>query len=312
MLDRRNARWTGFALAIVVVAACLYYLATRFNWREPLHVVRDADLLALVAATLAVHVAYICVRTLRWQLVVRDRNPGATFGTLYWITAIVVSLSTLTPGQIGETAKVELLKRRGLGGRVAGLGSFAVERVLDILTIAGFGLVGLAFGTGLSDRFPQLPAVAAVLFVAGLCVLYALGHSRPATADDGWLAVLRSGTGTSSIKARMLALTIASWCLVGLAWLISLRAVGIDVSLPSLCWLLSLVTLSTLVSLMPGGIGLADVVTIQALMVMGASPTAAQAGTLILRVNALVGISFGLLHLLAWPLVPRALRGQET
>jgi uncharacterized membrane protein YbhN (UPF0104 family) len=312
MLARRNARWGGFVAAIAVVAVCLFYLGTRFDWREPLRVVRDADLLALAGATFAVHFAYICVRTLRWQLVVRDRHPAATFGTLYWITAIVVSLAILTPGQIGETAKVELLKRRGLGGRLAGLGSFALERVLDILTIAGFGLIGLAFGTGLSDRYPQLPAVAAVLFVAGLVVLYALGHSRTGSSTDGWLAVLRSGTGTSAIKVRMLALTIASWCLIGLGWQISLRMVGIDVSLPAVCWLVSLITLSTLVSLMPGGIGLADVVTIQALLAMGASPTAAQAGALILRVYALIGIAFGLCHLLAWPLVPRALRGQES
>ena len=312
MIARRNARWGTFVLALAIVAACLFYLGTRFEWREPLRVVRDANLLALAGAIVAVHFAYICVRTLRWQLVVRDRHATATFGTLYWITAIVVSLASLTPGQIGETAKVELLKRRGLGGRLAGLGSFALERVLDILTVAGFGLIGLAFGTGLSDRFPQLPAVAAVVFVAGLVALYAIGRSRPASPTDGWFAVLRSGTGTSSIKVRMLALTVASWCLIGLGWQIALRTVGIELSLPAMCWVVSLITLSTLASLVPGGVGLADVVTIEALMAMGASPTAAQAGALILRVYQLIGLAFGLCHLLAWPFMPRALRGQES
>ena len=88
--------------------------------------------------------------------------------------------------------------------------------------------------------------------------------------------------------------------------------VGIDVSLPEVCWLVSLVTFAALISLMPGGIGLADVVTIQALIGMGAAPAAAQAGALILRVYALIGILYGCCHLLAWPFVPRGLRGQES
>ena len=310
MLASRNARLVAMAFALVVVAACVFYLATRFDWREPLKVLREANLAALVGALVCVHFAYICVRTLRWQVVVRDRNPEATFGALYWITAIVVSLSILTPGQIGETVKVELLKRRGFGNRLPALGSFAIERVLDLLTLAGFGLVGLAFGTGLSTRFPQLPVVVAVLFVVALVVLFWLSHSPARTA--GWIAVLRSGTGTAAVKSKMLALTIASWCLVGLAWQIAIAMVGVDLSLPAVCWLVSIVTFGSLISLMPGGIGLADVVTIQALIGLGASATAAQAGALVLRVYMFVAIFFGCAHLLAWPFVPRSLRGQET
>jgi hypothetical protein len=110
----------------------------------------------------------------------------------------------------------------------------------------------------------------------------------------------------------MLALTIASWCLVGLAWQIALAMVGVHISLPAVCWLVSLVTVGSLISLMPGGIGLADVITIQALIGMGASLTAAQAGALVLRVYMLVGIVFGCAHLLAWPFMPRSLRGQQS
>jgi uncharacterized membrane protein YbhN (UPF0104 family) len=311
MLHRSNARVVAMAFALVVVAACLVYLFTHFDWHEPLRVVRDANLALLFAALVLLQFAYICVRTLRWQVIVRDRNPEATFGALYWITAIVVSLSMLTPGQIGETVKVELLKRRGFGNRLPALGSFAIERVLDLLTIAGFGLVGLALDSSLGERFPQLPAVAALLFVAALAVLVWL--SRPhGGAPTGWLAHLRSGTGTAAVKGKMLALTIASWALVGLAWQIALGMVGVHVSLPAVCWLLSIVTFGSLISLMPGGIGLADVVLIQALIAMGTPSTAAQAGALILRVHMLIGILFGCAHLLAWPFVPHSLRGQQS
>lgn len=312
MPGRRNARLVAMAFAFVVVAACLFYLATHFDWREPLKVLREANLPVLVAALAAVHFAYICVRTLRWQVVVRDRNPGAGFGALYWITAIVVSLATLTPGQIGETFKVELLKRRGLGNRLPALGSFAIERVLDLLTLAGFGLVGLAFGSGLAERFPQLPLIAGLLFVAALVGLGWLSRAPADGPSAGWVAHLRSGTGTAAVRGKMLALTIGSWSLIGLGWQIALGMVGVHISLPAVCWLVSIVTFGSLVSLMPGGIGLADVVAVQALMGLGASTTAAQAAVLVLRVNMLVGILFGCVHLLAWPFVLRSLRGQQS
>jgi len=307
-----NTKLVAAALAIAVVVACLFYLGTRFDWREPLHVVRDANLVVLTGALVCVHFAYVAVRTLRWQVVVRDRNPGATFAGLYWITAIVINLSILTPGQIGETVKVELLKRRGLGDRLPALGSFAIERVLDVLTLAAFGLVGLAFGSGLSERFPQLRVLATLLFIVGLGILVWLSRSPASAVAPGWIASLRAGAGTSAVRGKMLALTVTSWALVGLAWQIALGVVGVHVSLPAVCWLVSIVTFSSLLSLMPGGIGLADVVTIQALIGMGASPTAAQAGALVLRVYMVVAILFGCAHLLAWPFVPRSIGGQQS
>ena len=110
----------------------------------------------------------------------------------------------------------------------------------------------------------------------------------------------------------MLALTVASWVLVGLGWQISLHAVGIDASLATVCWLVSLVTLGTLASFIPGGIGIAEVITIEVLAGLQASPAIAQAGALILRAYGLIGIAFGLVHLLVWALVAAKPRGQES
>ena len=64
--QRGTARLVAMALALVVVSACLYDLFTRFDWREPLRVLREANPAALVAALACVQFAYICVRTLRW------------------------------------------------------------------------------------------------------------------------------------------------------------------------------------------------------------------------------------------------------
>ena len=213
---------------------------------------RNVHLVVLTGAILCVHFVYICVRTLRWQLVILDKNPGATFGTLYWITAIVVSLAILTPSQIGETVKVEMLKRRGFGSRLPGLGSFALERVLDILTLAGFGLVGLAFGSGLSGRFPELPAIAATLLGArsrgarlarrfpSVFVAARLDHPPSFGHGDGGHQGQDARPHRSVVVPRRPRLA-------------DLAPDGRYRRLvAAVCWLVSLVTFGTLISLCPG------------------------------------------------------------
>lgn len=310
MPNRKVAKVAAVAFASVLATGCVIYLATKLEWSEPLKLVRKAHLLALVGATFCLHFAYICVRTLRWQAIIRDKNPDIGFGDLYWITAIAVSLAIVTPGQIGEAVKVELLKRRGLGGRLAGLGSFALERVLDVLAIAGFTLVGLAFDNAISTRYPQVLVVAAILGVLGLVFLYVFRPAHPTGTSLGWIALLRSGTGTSMIKLRMFALTLVSWCLVGAGWQVCLQAVGVDISLAAVCWLISLVTLGTLLSLVPAGVGVADLVVVQVLIGIGVPQAEAQAGALILRFYAMVTIFFGCCHLVLWPFLSRGLRGR--
>jgi len=164
----------------------------------------------------------------------------------------------------------------------------------------------------LSERYPALAWLAVLLLCAGLAALYVLGRRASPGTEAGWFALLRSGTGTGLIKAKMLALTVASWGLIGLGWQISLHMVGFDASFPAVCWLVSLVTFGTLISLIPGGVGIAEVLTIEAMITMGATPATAQAGAIILRVYALIGIVFGLCHLLIWPLLRNASRGSEA
>ena len=308
MSTRRRTRAGVVALATALSIASLIYLGTTFEWSEPLKAVRKAHLITLIVTTCILQFAFICVRTLRWQVVVRDTNPSATFGKLYWVTAIAVSLAIVTPGQFGEAAKVELLRRQGLGTRLAALGSFALERVLDLLALTSFCLIGLAFGSGLSARFPRLPLLVMLLFFVALVLVYFLRPSKASIGQNRWISIFRSGTGTPLIKVQMLVLTLASWCLVAAGWLVSFRAVGIDISLPAVCWVISLVTVGTLLSLIPAGVGVADVVAIQSLMALGVPQVDAQAGALILRVYAFVVIAFGLSHLPVWAFVLPNLR----
>ena len=98
----------------------------------------------------------------------------------------------------------------------------------------------------------------------------------------------------------MAGLTVCAWTLVGAAWVIVLAAVQIHLPILGVVWLISLVTLGILLSFVPGGVGVSEVLAAGALTSMGISSGAAQAGALMLRVHALMVLSFGLIHLAVW------------
>ena len=63
---------------------------------------------------------------------------------------------------------------------------------------------------------------------------------------------------------------------------------------------MSLVTIGAILSLMPGGIGLADMLTVELLVEMGIMPMVAQGGAILLRFYVLILVSFGLIHILGY------------
>jgi len=113
-----------------------------------------------------------------------------------------------------------------------------------------------------------------------------------------------------SVAARKLAqdsgihgvLTILSWVLVAVNWQISLRAVQIHLALSQVLLLISLVTFGVLLSFVPGGFGVSELVTTAVLTNMGVVAVTAQAGALVLRAYSLFVMLFGLVHLALWPI----------
>jgi uncharacterized membrane protein YbhN (UPF0104 family) len=294
-------------VAISIFVASVLYLAVKFQWREALSYLARVNFIRLVILIWMTQFVYIVVRAWRWRAAVRHANPEIRFFDLYWITAVVVSLAILTPAQSGEALKIELLKRRGLLDRLPGLGAFGLERALDLLTISSIGALGVAFG-GFAKQYRGVGWGASALMALALMALYVLLHFDPGGRVSHWLSSIRAGGGTPSTRAMMAAATILCWTLTGVSWQIALLAVDIHLSLPEILSLLSLVTLGALLSWIPGGLGVSEVLTAGALVSMGIAPVAAQAGALILRAQALIIVLFGLVHLLLWPLMRIPLR----
>ena len=303
MPSRFKTKLLVVSFAVALLSGSLWYLATQYEWWASFARLQKIDFARLAILILLAQVAYLAVRTWRWLIIVRVSNPDVRFKDLYWISAVVLSFSIITPGQLGEALKVELLKRQGLLGRLPGLGSFALERLLDLVVVAGMGVVGLALDDRFSHRFPWFHNATIVLCTAGGLVFWLLWVAGPHRLPTGYLRRLGHASGTPAVWGKMALLTVAGWSLVAVAWQVTLGAADIRLSVPETLWLISLVTVGTILSFIPGGAGVADLLTVEALIGVGIEQVEAQSGALLLRAYAFIIVLIGIGHAACWSLV---------
>jgi uncharacterized membrane protein YbhN (UPF0104 family) len=80
----------------------------------------------------------------------------------------------------------------------------------------------------------------------------------------------------------------------------ALRSIGIGLNLFQCFWLVAVIAITQFASLIPGGVGAADVAAVELLKLWGSHPTQAAAGAIALRVLGLLMIGIALLHWACW------------
>jgi len=290
----RRALSTLFALALF--GWCARYLATGFDWPAVLSALQGAEVGWLALAGLSL-LFYFGVRAARWMVMIRTVRPDIRFAGLYVITAASIALSNMTPGQAGEALKVEWLHRRGLVGRITGYGSFAIERVVDLMVVVAMGLVALLLegpGPGQGRRLP--------LLLLGLLVALGLGSVLLWRVRFGgrWGARLdqaRSAVPDFATLVQVVGLSALGWSAVALGWWLTLRTVGVVLSASQTLMLLSVTTVGVLLSFVPAGLGVAEVLGAALLERMGVPAVPAQVGVVALRGFGLLSILLGGVHI---------------
>ena len=134
-------RLSQFIMSLVFGGLVFYALFWRFDLHQTMASVRQADLgLLTLGATLMV-LAYL-VRGARWRIWERSLS--------YWDSSRLILIgfmgNNLLPARLGEILRAHCTaaKTGDDRGRTTALASIAVERILDGLILALFGLVGSA------------------------------------------------------------------------------------------------------------------------------------------------------------------------
>ena len=272
---------SGLAIATLCVV-CLAYVAHSFRWTEIGALLANARLSQMLLGSSLAIFAYLWLRTARWVLLLRATGHPVPVARAFEFTAFAVGIAVLTPASAAEALKVELLKRRGLAGRAFGYSSFAAERVLDGLVLILVGAAGAA-QSGLLGTPAQSAGLAgaAVLAVAALCA-FMLGRRR--ARAPGVLAAL-ADTFTLGYRtyAPALAITLLGWLCIGLGWQACFSSLALEISLFGTLTVMALSTVLSVLTFIPGGIGISEVSIAVLLEWLGAAPAAAQAGALVIR-----------------------------
>ena len=115
------------------------------------------------------------IRTLRWHYLLRPIND-ISIGRLYPIVLIGQMANNLAPGRIGELVRAYLLGESASMSQSTALGTIAVDRALDGLTLVALLGVVVAF-SGANASVKSIGIGSALLFIAASTVLAALAFS---------------------------------------------------------------------------------------------------------------------------------------
>ncbi|ELZ74375.1 flippase domain-containing glycosyltransferase AglD [Haloferax larsenii] len=186
---------SGLLLTLVAVALMTLYI----DPSEVLSVLGDADP-TLVAAAAAIYVLSWPLRGLRYRDILGELGYHEKTGFLTGAIFISQTGNLVFPARAGDAVRAYVVKaRRGIP-YPSGFASLAVERVFDLLTIAGLAgvvLVGLAATGGLND-------IASVLAtgVSG-------GNVDVSASDVRTVAYVATGVGVVAI-AGVLAIALSA------------------------------------------------------------------------------------------------------
>lgn len=286
-------RYWPIAFGLVACALALH----QFDWASMATILPSVPVgwLLVVMSSLTMVVFVVCA--CRWVAISQLPWSLAVFPRVYCYTAFVIGASIVTPLQMGELLKVRFAQESGLkiGNSAVNV---ALERIVDLATIAGMGLAGLVFvktGSGFLSLVAML-----VVFAAGMATPTVLHLVVDRLSDSPFATRIRSFAGETLPASRLAALgvtTALKWALTLLAWILILQAVNVHLSIPQGALLVGSVTAISILSMIPGGIGIQELSVRAILLGMGVEPANAEAAAMVLRLFTVVMIALGLAHL---------------
>ncbi len=292
--DRRKAeRWIVAMLAAFVALAMI--AAALSGVDELLRQLAKIDL-PLLATMLGLALASFSLRCLRWHYCARAVGVDVPFPrqALFFFAGFAM---TVTPGKVGEVLRLWLL-RQSHGYRYETTAPLLlIDRLADTAGIAAVGCVG-ALSLGVYREVSLF--VLAVALAANLAFLRPQLFIAMVNIAYGWTGVaprlfarlrvalkLMRRLARPGIYGPVLLVTAAGWALESYSFHLVLTRLSGDVPLAAAAVVFCLSILMGVATMLPGGVGGAELGMVGLLIAMGVAESAAVAGTAIMRVTTL-------------------------
>ncbi len=286
--------WIGIAVSAVFIG--LFVRSTDFG--EVKRAFEETNY-PLALLSLPVYFLGLWVRTIRWQYLLRPVKKVSA-RRLYPVVIIGLMANNLIPARAGELARAYVLGEREGISKTTLLGTIAVDRLFDGVTLVPMMLIVAAFaggdtnfpvGFGQSLNFAGLGIVMAVLFGIALSVLFYLALSEggrqllhrlihrfaPAKLKPKVEGLLESFfVGLQALRspidlAAAWLMSLISWTLEATMYYIVARAFGIHESFHIFLLLTAAANLAIAIVASQGGIGPFELVVSRTIVAFGAA-----------------------------------------
>jgi hypothetical protein len=226
------------------------------------------------------------VRTYRWQLLLRNLNIKIPLSETFKLLIKSLYISNLTPLKIGDSVRAYMLKKRGHSFTYS-LFTVVVERILDIVIMIAFALLGLIFIFKENEGLIYFAYFTIVVYLFVIFILLKLLNNQEVVAYFVGLSkrIFRKIPGLNRIEVNVdetankiifaftnfhdvkrlktpLLSTIVIWSLESLIVYLSFYSIGIAVTFLSSLVILSIGLLIGSISTLPGGLGSNEVVMV--------------------------------------------------
>lgn len=283
-------------IATVILSIIGYFLFTLWGgWRDVVEASYKVGLKGVLLA-LALSLVNYLLRFIRWQHYLAILGHKLPFFTHLRIYLAGFALTT-TPGKAGEALRSIFLKDYDVPYRKS-FGAFLSERFSDLLTV--FIISGIGLWTIPQARLPVF--ILAILIFIGLVALQKIAWlrwleqfierkfpGRFAHVMEFGIETILSFRSCYSWSAMIYGtvLGILAWCAEGVAFYYVLEFMGADIGLFTAIYIYTFGLLVGAITLLPGGLGGAEVAMLQLLVLHNVPSGDAVAAILVIRLTTL-------------------------
>jgi uncharacterized protein (TIRG00374 family) len=169
-LLRRKRFWFG----LVITVAFLGFFLVRTDFGDIRHAFAGADLW-LAFAVVPLYFVGFWIRTMRWRYLLRPVRDVAT-RRLYPVVLIGLMANNVAPARVGELVRAFLVGERETMSKSTALGTIAVDRAFDGLTLVAI-LGCVAVLSGANSAVQGVGVATAILFAIASSILISLALS---------------------------------------------------------------------------------------------------------------------------------------
>jgi len=277
----------GKIISITVAVALLSALIYVSGPREIAQILSRINVFTALGGLALLGVGAV-LRTERWRFLLGKAGIKVPFWTAMKVYVASLFLSNITPGKSGDPIRSVILKKVSGESVSKSLPSVIVERAFDVGTMIAIGLVGISLlaTSATSTVMSWFAAAIAVYVVIFFLAIFSIS-SEPRARWSAKIAVavvsklpkiknhstkaekfimnmqesLSAYGGKKTIVVGA-AYSLAIWMFEGLIVYVSFLSLGFDVPIISAVAALSVTTLISVLTFLPGGLGSSEVISV--------------------------------------------------